>query len=105
MGDSCYNPGMQSITQQVGATLGTYAICVPTGNRLTDTTNGFLMTMDRNVDIFASNIRQDPQLKAGFNCIGFSQGNMLCRGYICPSRRQRTSHPTSRPVASACVGR
>lgn len=82
MGDSCFNPGMKSITQQVAASLGTYATCVPTGNALTDTTNGFLMTMERNVDLFAHNIRQDPRLNAGFNCVGFSQGNLLCRGYI-----------------------
>jgi hypothetical protein len=40
MGDSCFNSGMQSITQQIGTTLGTYSVCIPTGNRLTDTTNG-----------------------------------------------------------------
>jgi len=57
-------------------------VCIPTGNRLTDTTNGFFMTMDRNVDVFAANIRKDSRLAGGFNCVGFSQGNSLCRGYI-----------------------
>jgi len=82
MGDSCYNAGMKGITAQVSAALGTYAVCVPTGNALTDTTNGFLMTMDKNVEVFAAKIRRDPKLKGGFNCIGLSQGNLLCRGYI-----------------------
>jgi len=82
MGDSCFNAGMKQITQIIGTTLGTYAVCVPTGNRLTDTTNGFLMTMDHNVDKFAEGIRKDKNLKDGFNCVGFSQGNSLCRGYI-----------------------
>merc|ERR1712046_178928 len=27
-------------------------------------------------------ILKDPKLKGGFNCVGFSQGNSLCRGYI-----------------------
>jgi palmitoyl-protein thioesterase len=40
------------------------------------------MTMDRNVDVFAANIRKDSRLAGGFNCVGFSQGNSLCRGYI-----------------------
>jgi hypothetical protein len=40
MGDSCFNGGMKQITSLIGKTLGTYAVCVPTGNRLTDTTNG-----------------------------------------------------------------
>jgi len=73
---------MQSITKAIGNALGTYATCVPTGNRLTDTTNGFFMTMDANVDAFAANIRKDEKLTKGFNCIGFSQGNSLCRGYL-----------------------
>ena len=82
MGDSCFNSGMKEITALIGTTLGTYATCVPTGNRLTDTTNGFLMTMNENVDVFAAKILKDAQLKDGFNCVGFSQGNSLCRGYI-----------------------
>ena len=43
MGDSCFNGGMKQITQLIGAKLGTYAVCVPTGNRLTDTTNGLYL--------------------------------------------------------------
>ena len=38
--------------------------------------------MDKNVDIFAEKIRNDTKLAGGFNCVGFSQGNSLCRGYI-----------------------
>ena len=38
------------------------------------------MTMDKNVDIFAANIQKDEKLKDGFHCVGFSQGNSLCRG-------------------------
>ena len=77
MGDSCFNAGMKEITTLVGTTLGTYSVCIPTGNRLTDTTNGFLMTMNENVDVFADKILKDAQLKDGFNCVGFSQGNSL----------------------------
>jgi len=40
------------------------------------------MTMDKNVDVFAEKIRKDRKLKDGFHCVGFSQGNSLCRGYI-----------------------
>lgn len=82
MGDSCFNAGMKQITQLIGAQTSQYATCVPTGNRLTDTTNGFFMTMNKNVDVFAQKIKKDPKLKDGFHCVGFSQGNSLCRGYI-----------------------
>ena len=84
MGDSCFNEGMKQISELVGNTTGNYARCIPTGNVMTDTLNGFLMTMDKNVDVFAENIRKDPNLKDApfINCVGFSQGNSLCRGYI-----------------------
>jgi len=83
MGDSCFNPGMKSITHGIGQKTGSYARCVPTaGNILTDTVDGFLKNMDKSVDYFAAKIQADPKLKDGFNAIGFSQGNSLIRGYI-----------------------
>ena len=85
MGDSCFNEGMQEITEIVGNTTGNYAVCIPTGNNeVSDTMNGFLMTMDHNVDAFAERIAKDPKLANApyINCVGFSQGNSLCRGYI-----------------------
>jgi palmitoyl-protein thioesterase len=82
MGDSCFNAGMKQIAELIGTQTNNKGKCIPTGNVLTDTTNGFLMTMDKNVDVFAENIRKDPDLADGFHCVGFSQGNSLCRGYI-----------------------
>lgn len=83
MGDSCYNRGMKKITNLMADTLGSYSVCIPTGDsRISDTENGYFMTMDDNVDVFAAKIALDENLKDGFNCVGFSQGNMLCRGYI-----------------------
>ena len=83
MGDSCFNSGMKQITADAGTHLGVYSTCVPTGNnRITDTINGFLKDMDSSIDVFAQKIKADPKLANGFDCIGFSQGNSLCRGYI-----------------------
>merc|ERR1719399_2533237 len=71
------------VGQGMAAKTGTYATCIPTGgNVLSDTINGFLKTMDNSIDYWAEKIRADPQLANGFNCIGFSQGNSQCRGYI-----------------------
>merc|ERR1712039_939014 len=47
-----------------------------------DQSNGFLMSMDDQVDQFARVVRADPKLAQGFNAIGFSQGNTVIRGYI-----------------------
>ena len=83
MGDSCFNAGMKSITQAIGNATASYATCVATGkDHLIDTINGFFMTMDENVDVFAANIKKDPKLANGFNAVGFSQGNSIIRGYI-----------------------
>ena len=83
MGDSCFNPGMESITKAVGNFTGTYSICIPTGaTQGKDTSNGFFMTMDTNVDVWADAIAKNPALKNGFNAVGFSQGNSVVRGYI-----------------------
>lgn len=83
MGDSCFNSGMKSITKGIGSTTSSYSTCIGTGNnRISDTINGFLKNMDASVEFFAEKIKADPQLAGGFNCVGFSQGNSLCRGYI-----------------------
>jgi len=83
MGDSCFNPGMKQITQLSGQHAGVYSVCIPTGSsQSTDTTNGFFMTMNKNVDVFAQKVRADARLKNGFHAVGFSQGNSVVRGYI-----------------------
>mgnify|MGYP002212807331 CR=1 FL=1 len=83
MGDSCFNAGMKQITEIISTRTGQYGVCVPTGsNDITDTAYGFFLTMNKNVDVFAEKIRKDEKLANGFNCVGFSQGNSLCRGYI-----------------------
>jgi palmitoyl-protein thioesterase len=84
MGDSCYNEGsMRYITERVANLTKNYATCVPTGdNHHDDVLNGYFMSMDENIDIFAKKIKQDPKLSGGFHAIGFSQGNNVIRGYI-----------------------
>lgn len=83
MGDSCFNSGMKSITKAAGSRVGTYSVCIPTGDGwLSDTINGFLLSMDDSVEVFAKKVRADPKLANGFNAFGLSQGNNVIRGYI-----------------------
>jgi palmitoyl-protein thioesterase len=83
MGDSCFNRGMQSITEESGIYMNVYSVCIPTGDtRLKDTLNGFIMSMDESVDVLYNAVKADEKLSKGFNCVGLSQGNNLCRGYI-----------------------
>ncbi len=63
--------------------MGVYSVCVPGGpNDIEDTLSGFFVNMDKNVDIFASKVRLDGNLKYGFDAFGLSQGNSVLRGYI-----------------------
>jgi palmitoyl-protein thioesterase len=84
MGDSCFNDGMQHIAAHTGDLLGgVYSTCIATGkDQNEDTTNGYFLNMNANVDLFAEGVRADPNLKNGFSAIGFSQGNAIIRGYI-----------------------
>jgi len=90
MGDSCFNAGMKRITEEAGQHVGSYSVCIPTGpDQGSDSSNGFFMTMDKNVEVFAEAIKKDPKLAGGFNAVGFSQGNSIIRGYI-----QKYNDPT-----------
>jgi len=83
MGDSCFNGGMQHITKTIGEWLDVYSVCIPTGEtKGEDTKNGYFLSMDSNLEIFAAYIAKDPRLQNGFHAIGASQGNNLIRGYI-----------------------
>lgn len=121
MGDSCFNPGMQSVVALAGKTLGVEAVCVPTGdNQASDTINGFLMNMDKSVEAFAKRVQSDKRLSGGFDAFGLSQGNNVlppppprpppqlpevwshpqvpsCRSSAATSRRT-----TTRPSATFC---
>lgn len=74
---------MASITSAIGSHLSVYSTCIGDGDsQLSDTVNGFLLNMDGEVDYFAQKVRADPKLKGGFKAMGFSQGNLVIRGYI-----------------------
>ena len=83
MGDSCFNSGMKTITEHIASLTQSYGRCIPTGENLhDDTINGYFMSMDENIEIFAKKVREDPNLKNGFHAVGMSQGNNVIRGYI-----------------------
>lgn len=43
--------------QEAGTHIDTYSTCIPTGNNeIEDTINGFLLNLDRSVDVFAAKV-------------------------------------------------
>merc|ERR1711916_343641 len=47
-----------------------------------DTTNGFLMPADKQIEYMAAQIRNDSRLANGFHAVGFSQGGQFLRAYV-----------------------
>jgi len=74
---------MKQITAEGGKRVNAYSVCIPTGNNdIEDTINGFLLNLDKSIDVFAAKVRNDTNLKDGFNAFSLSQGGLLIRGYI-----------------------
>ncbi|CAK4079723.1 unnamed protein product [Aphanomyces euteiches] len=83
MGDAAQNPGMQRLRKAIEDRVGTYVTNVQIGSsQAEDTLNGFFMNLNKQVDYFANVVAKDPKLANGFNAMGFSQGNLVIRGYI-----------------------
>ncbi|CAL1526942.1 unnamed protein product [Lymnaea stagnalis] len=90
-GDSCCNPlSMGSIKklveQQVGG--GVYVKSLEIGsNVLQDTENGFLMNVNKQIDIVCDQLAKDSKLQQGYNALGFSQGGQFLRAVAqrCPT--------------------
>ena len=85
MGDFANDPfGMVPLAEAISDYLGgAYVLNVQIGDtNLEDIMNGFIMNLDDQVDYFANVIRNDTHLTNGFNAIGYSQGNLIIRGYI-----------------------
>ena len=57
-----------------------------------DTTNGFLMPVQEQIQLACKQIRDDPKLKDGYNALGFSQGGQFLRAVAqtCPDPPMKT---------------
>lgn len=85
MGDFANDPfGMIPLAKSISVYLGgAYVLNVQIGeSSIADILNGFFMNLDDQVDYFANVVTSDPKLAKGFNAVGYSQGNLVIRGYI-----------------------
>lgn len=91
MGDSCCNPESMGYIQDLiqKNVSGVYVYSVELGsNVVDDTTMGFFANMNEQVQAVCDKLAADPNLKGGFNAIGFSQGGQFLRAYT-----QRCNNP------------
>ncbi|CAL8294961.1 unnamed protein product [Boreogadus saida] len=90
MGDSCCNPlSMGAIKKMIEDDVpGIYVLSLRIGNNIVeDTSNSFFMDVNQQVTRVCAQLAQDPQLKGGYNAMGFSQGGQFLRAVAqrCPS--------------------
>lgn len=90
MGDSCCNPlSMGRIKSVIEDNVpGIYVRSLQIGdNILTDTTNGFFMNVNKQIDMACQKLSSDPKMKNGYHAIGFSQGGQFLRAVAqrCPN--------------------
>ncbi|XP_071835867.1 palmitoyl-protein thioesterase 1-like [Apostichopus japonicus] len=94
MGDSCCNPlSMGSIKSMIEDNVpGVYVHSLMIGNGIVeDTTNGFLLNVNKQIKMACDIIANDTKLQNGYNAIGFSQGGQFLRAVAqrCPSPPMR----------------
>jgi len=85
MGDTCcYSFSMGMIKKEIERLLpGIYVYSVMIGaNIVEDEIQGFISNANDQVDFVCKQVRSDPNLKYGFNALGFSQGSQFLRGYV-----------------------
>lgn len=90
MGDFADNPAYKRLGEAVSATLtgsadSCYLLTPQLGQGpLEDIVGSFLRPLDDSIDYFAEIVRNDTEVAAAgaFNAIGYSQGNLIIRGYI-----------------------
>jgi len=85
MGDTCcYSFSMGAVKKEIERLLpGIYVYSVMIGNNmLEDEIEGFISNANDQVDFLCSQVKADPNLKNGFNAVGFSQGSQFLRAYV-----------------------
>jgi len=85
MGDTCcFSFSMGMIKQEIERLLpGVYVYSVMIGNNIIeDEVEGFISNANDQVDFVCQQVKSDPNLKYGFNALGFSQGSQFLRAYV-----------------------
>lgn len=90
MGDTCCFPfSIGAIAKLVKQHVpGIYVHSIEIGNSIEeDELNGFFMGAEKQIEMVCKNLSGDPNLKQGFNVMGFSQGGQFLRALVqqCPS--------------------
>lgn len=84
MGDSCCNPlSMGTVKREIEKNVpGIYVYSIEIGDSvLADEKNSFIGNINDQLDVVCRQLKNNTQLKNGFNAVGFSQGGQFLRAY------------------------
>ncbi|RKP27660.1 palmitoyl protein thioesterase, partial [Syncephalis pseudoplumigaleata] len=96
MGDNCCSPrSMGAVAKFIESRLpGVFVHSINTAEDPdSDRKASFIGSINKQIDGVCEKLKQIPELRDGFNAIGFSQGGLLMRGYV-----QRCSDPPARSL-------
>merc|ERR1719248_3712 len=94
MGDNCCMPFSMGAIQAEVAKTGAFVHSIRIGrNAAEDEVEGFFGNMNHQVESVCAQLKAMPELQAGFNAVGFSQGGQLMRAYV-----QRCNDPPVRQL-------
>jgi len=85
MGDTCcFSFSMGAIKSRIQQVVpGTYVYSVEIGgNMFSDELQGYVSNVDNQVAFVCKQVQSDPNLRNGFNAVGFSQGGQFLRAYV-----------------------
>lgn len=78
-GDSCSNSGMQSFTQYISKTLGTYAECIEIGD---GSISSITMKFSLQGEAACTSLKANSHFKGNISVMGLSQGALIARYII-----------------------
>eukprot|EP01116_Phalansterium_solitarium_P012937 TRINITY_DN296_c0_g2_i2.p2 TRINITY_DN296_c0_g2~~TRINITY_DN296_c0_g2_i2.p2 ORF type:complete len:310 (+),score=98.16 TRINITY_DN296_c0_g2_i2:45-974(+) len=85
MGDTCcFDFSMGAVKKQIEKSVpGTYVYSVEIGGSIAaDELHGYIGNANDQVAFVCEKVKNDPNLKNGFNAVGFSQGSQFLRAYV-----------------------
>ncbi|KAG0229808.1 hypothetical protein BGW42_001334 [Actinomortierella wolfii] len=84
MGDSAHSKGMEELFESVRTLAPTiYIHSIQLAESASDDQRaGFFGNVNKQIEIVCKQLKEDPNLKNGFNAVGFSQGGQFLRAYV-----------------------